>query len=256
MRRIFVAVCCWLGLAATAMALPSSLRVCWEEGEKPPYLMIEDNGAVRGIAVEMLTDILWHAGIRPEHVIRPWRRCLAELEAGQVDLVPNASYRSDRAQYALYSDELYETHLALFYRKDRFRIPPRVTDRDSMQGFRLGGVLGFNYDQYQGLVRIDTSARDREMLLRMLQAGRFHLALEQVEVVRMMAQQGLLDWRELAYVPDPIVPTRAFHVLISKRLAEAVPVKAVVDRGIERLQRSGQWQRIHDRYLGVLSANN
>lgn len=124
------------------------------------------------------------------------------------------------------------------------------------KAFVWGGVLGFNYDQYQGLVRIDTSARDREMLLRMLQAGRFHLALEQVEVVRMMAQQGLLDWRELAYVPDPIVPTRAFHVLISKRLAEAVPVKAVVDRGIERLQRSGQWQRIHDRYLGVLSANN
>lgn len=234
-------------LAGDGMNTVSS---CWEDGLKPPYLMLDPSDRPTGIAVDMVDEIFRRKNIRVQHVVRPWKRCLAEVESGEVDLVPNSSYREERARYALYSAPLYETHLVLFYTHRRFPAPPRITRIEDLQAFRLGGILGFNYDQYAGKLSIETSARNRRALLQMLQVDRYDFAVEQLEIVRMMEVRGEIRLNGIGHTPDPVTPTKAFHVLVSKRHPDATRVKKILDEGIAGLQRDGTSRSINARYLG------
>lgn len=246
-----------LGMLCLPAAAANPLReivVCWEDGLKPPYLMLDPSSRPTGIAVDMVDEIFKRGNIKVQHLVRPWKRCLAEVESGEVDLVPNASYREERACYALYSAPLYETHLVLFYTHRRFPEPPKIARIDDLKAFRLGGILGFNYDQYEGKLPIETSARNRRALLRMLEVDRYDFAIEQLEIVRMMEARGEIRLNGIGHTPDPVTPIKTFHVLISKRHPDATQLKIVLDEGIAGLQRDGTSRRISARFLspGVL----
>ena len=241
-----------LGMLCLPAVAANPLRetvVCWEDGLKPPYLMLDPSSRPTGIAVDMVDEIFRHKSVKVKHVVRPWKRCLAEVESGEVDLVPNSSYREERARYALYSDPLYETHLVLFYTHRRFPDPPKITRIDDLKAFRLGGILGFNYDQYEGVLPIDTSARNRRTLVRMLEVDRYDFVIEQLEIIRMMEARGEIRLNGIGHTPDPVTPTKKFHVLVSKRHPDARQLKKILDEGIAGLQRDGTSRRISARYL-------
>ncbi|QLG89732.1 amino acid ABC transporter substrate-binding protein [Chitinibacter bivalviorum] len=239
-----------LSTAGVAAAMPNQLSICWEDGLKPPYLMLDAQGQVAGIAVDMVNEILRRQQIRPKHIIMPWKRCLAEVESGSVDLVPNSSYRDERAQYALFTEPLYDTHVVLFYNVKRFNVRPQIRSVDDMKRYSLGGILGFNYDQYGGQLNIDTSAKSRDILLRMMMAGRFDVAIEQLEVIQMMRQQNEVNLEQIAYLPDPVQPVKHFHILVSKKHPQAAAVKKMLDDGIAGLKRDGSAKAIQVRHLG------
>ena len=48
------------------------VSINWEEGLKPPYLMLNDKKQPTGIAVDMITEILLTSNIRPKHKFVPW----------------------------------------------------------------------------------------------------------------------------------------------------------------------------------------
>ena len=127
--------------AAAQEAGKAALRLCWEDTPKLPYLVLEKNQAPRGISVDLVTAILKRAGLAAEAVVWPWKRCLAEIAAGSIDLVPNASYTDDRTKFALFSKPLYRTHMAFFYDTRRFASPPVIEPHDNLKALRIGGVL-------------------------------------------------------------------------------------------------------------------
>lgn len=243
-----IALC--LPLLASAQPLPSEVSICWEEGLKPPYLMLDAQGQVAGIAVDMVNEMLKRRQVQPKHLVRPWKRCLAEVESGEVDLVPNASYRDERAQYALYSEPLYETHLMLFYHTKRFATPPTIRQLDDMKRYSFGGILGFNYDQYAGQLKIDTTAKNRDILFRMLTVGRYDFAIEQLEVILMMQARKELSLEHVASVPEPIQPVKLFHILVSKKHSQAEELRKMLNDGITALKRDGSARKIQAKHLG------
>ena len=137
--------------AAAQEAGKAALRLCWEDTPKLPYLVLEKNQAPRGISVDLVTAILKRAGLAAEAVVWPWKRCLAEIAAGSIDLVPNASYTDDRTKFALFSKPLYRTHMAFFYDTRRFASPPVIEPHDNLKALRIGGVLGFNYQHLKDI---------------------------------------------------------------------------------------------------------
>ena len=225
------------------------VTVCWEEGLKPPYLMLDEHHQPIGIAVDMLNEILKKEHIKVNNVVRPWKRCLEQVKTNEVTLVPNSSFTEERAAFSLYTKPLYETHLVLFYRKEAFPGTPNVKTLDELAKYRVLGISGFNYQRYQGKVKVEDAPRSRETQASMLAAGRGDFAAEQLEVHQYMAKQGKLNVSGLASIPDPAQATQPFYVLVSKAHPLGREIADLIDKGIEEGRRKGLDKRIADKYL-------
>ncbi|WP_373976441.1 transporter substrate-binding domain-containing protein [Chitinibacter sp. SCUT-21] len=250
MKWRFLGAALFLPVLTAAQTLPSEVSVCWEEGLKPPYLSLDSQGQVAGIAVDMVNEIFKRRQLSPKHLIRPWKRCLAEVETGEVDVVPNSSYRDERAQYALYTEPLYTTHLVLFYHTKRFAQAPVIRQLDEMKPYSFGGILGFNYDQYAGQLKLDTTAKNREVLFRMLIAGRYDFAIEQLEVIQMMKARKELSLEQMAYIAEPVQPVKNFHILVTKKHPQAEELRRLINDGIAAIKRDGTAKKIQIKHLG------
>ena len=250
MNRLLALACLMVFFSrSVAASLPEELRVCWEDSEKPPYLTLKDPKRPEGIAVELVDDILARQKIRARHIVLPWKRCLADLESGLVNLVPNASFSEERTKYALFSRTLYTTHMVLFYNRLKYPSPPKISSESDMKAYRLGGILGFNYAYYKEPLQIDTGAKNRIALLRKLEAGRIDLAIEQLEIVQMIMRREKINPDRFGYIPDPVIPAKTFHILVSKRHPQAAAIKTMLDEKINEMLQDGTTQKITARYL-------
>jgi polar amino acid transport system substrate-binding protein len=54
------------------------------------------------IEIDKITNIAKNNGLKVKFKLMPWKRALLLLEKGMIDGVANASYKDDRAKYALY----------------------------------------------------------------------------------------------------------------------------------------------------------
>lgn len=224
-------------------AVANEVRVCWENTEKPPYLMLNGSGTPQGISAEIVAAILRTARIQDRPVVQPWKRCLSDIANGTTDLVPNASLNEERAQYALFSKAIYRTHMAFFYDRQKYRTPPVIRTLDDLRAYRVGGVLGFNY-AYLGETFIDTGAKSREALLLKLEAGRIDLAVEQREVMLEVIRRNGFRRDQFSYVTDPFVDEKTFHIMVSKRHPDAQNLLKKIDAAIDALIRNGTLSRI------------
>ncbi len=126
------------------------VTICWEDGLKPPYLMLKNGNSkgtdsITGVAVETIQKIFKKNNIKTENVLLPWKRCLAEIQNGNIDVVPNASINPERQAYAFFTEEpLYSTNMVLFYVKKRFKKKPIINKLEDFKNYTVGGYLGFN----------------------------------------------------------------------------------------------------------------
>ncbi|MDC8783910.1 substrate-binding periplasmic protein [Roseateles koreensis] len=251
MFRLFLAAITLL-LIKPALAIGiSEITVCWEEGLKPPYLMLNEQQKVTGIAVDMLNEILEHEKIKAINVLRPWKRCLEQIKTNEVTLVPNASFNEERAQFSHYTKPLYETHLVLFYRKDVFPEQPQVKTMESLSKYRVIGINGFNYQRYQKKIMIDTGALDRKAQFAMLVAGRGDFAAEQLEVHQYLDKQNKPRSLALDYIPDPAQGTQPFYILVSKAFLQGNELASLIDKGIDRWKAKGLDKKLVEKYLAL-----
>lgn len=223
--------------------------IAWESGLKPPYLMLDNNQSPVGIAVDILSEILKRKNIKARHIVMPWKRCLKYIQQQKVDIVPNASFKKDRAEYAFYSNPLYETHLVLYYLKSKFQAPPDIKTVRDLKPYRVGGILGFNYKQYEGVLTVHTGAKSRIALIKMLNAERVDFAVLQKEIMLARQKKGDVDLSGLAYIPDPGRPINVSHILTVKN-SKGELLKSIIDAGIIELTNDGTIQKINKVYLG------
>jgi len=225
------------------------VTVCWEDGLKPPYLMLDDQQKPTGIAVQMLSEIFKSQQVRVKHVVRPWKRCLEQVKTNEVTLVPNASFTEERAAFSHYTKPLYETHLVLFYSKAVFPSAPSIRTLEELSKYRVIGISGFNYQRYQGKVTLEEGARNRETQNAMLRAGRGEFATEQLEVSQYLAKQGKLKLDGLGTISDPAQATQPFFILVSKAHPLGREITEMIDREIEELKRKGRDKKITAEHL-------
>ena len=153
---------------ASAHKGDNNLVICWERNLKPPYLMLDSSKKISGIAVDWVESILNSQGIAFEHTVEPWKRCLKELETGSVHMVPNASFKPERAIFSLYSDVLYSTHLKFYFSSEKLQQYKKFTQPSDFLPYVVGGVSGFNYSFFKNKLEIDTGAQNRQSLLEKL----------------------------------------------------------------------------------------
>lgn len=228
-KTLILSLCFIQGAALAA----EPVKICWESALKPPYLELGNNGKVRGAMVYRLEKILKNANITFEHSLLPWSRCLQGVEKGSIDVVPNASYKSKRAKFALYSLPAYASELVLYYNLEKFPTPPLIRDTQALSQYKVGGIQGFNYSFYKGQVTISPKVKQRSQLIDMLQRQRIDFAVMQSNVVNELVKRKEFGLRGIGLVPDPVKPRKEYHILVSKKSAQAEQLLKIINQGLD-----------------------
>jgi signal transduction histidine kinase len=211
----------------------------------PPYEFLDRDGKPAGYNVDLTRAIGEVMGMSIEFRFGTWSEMRAGLVSGEIDALQGISYSEERARELDFAPPHAIVHHAIFARRDT----APVASLDGLRGKRVivfgGGIMdetltrrGMGAD----LVRTATPAD----ALRLLASG-------QHDYVALALLPGMYITRELQLTN--VVPV-AKHVL-AERYGYAVKkgnveLLARFDEGLAILKKTGRYQAIASRWLGVL----
>ncbi|MBV1920442.1 MAG: transporter substrate-binding domain-containing protein [Pseudomonadales bacterium] len=81
-----------------------TISICSDANYWFPYTF-DENGASRGLHVDIVTNALTKLGIKVVIEPLPWKRCLFSAKKGKYDAVISASFKQGRAEYLYYPED-------------------------------------------------------------------------------------------------------------------------------------------------------
>lgn len=230
---------CSVGLATAKPVVVGGDR------DYPPYEFIDRNGKPAGYNVELTRAIAEVMGLQVEFRLGGWSEQLSDLKAGRIDLLQGISWSESRAASIDFTPPHTIVNHAIFARKEAVAVSSlkelqgkRVTlHRDGIMHEQLT-AMGYGKD----LVPTPTPAD----ALRLLAAGECDYA-----VVAMVP--GMYIIRE--YKLSNLVPVA--RSIASQKYGYAVrkgndELLARFTEGLAILKKTGQYDAIHAKWLGVL----
>lgn len=216
------------GAAVAAAAPAEPLRVCstvW-----PPYTTLADDGrSVAGLHSERVTRALQAAGVDIVIEAVSWERCLRDLADGYYAAAYSASFKPERALYAVYPEVALEVvrYVAVVRRGDgagwdgrhRFELLPQPVG--SPRGWAITDALR----QEPGL-RLDDSSSHNDQDIRKLLAGRIGSAVLEARAAQVLLARHDREHR-LEILAEPVEAARRYYMIFGR--------KALGDAGAERL---------------------
>jgi len=242
----------WLALTGATQAqtvedapAPPPRIVVGADRDYPPYEFIDRNGQPAGYNVELtqaIAEVMW---MTVEFRFGTWADMRSALMSGEVDALQGISYSEDRARYLDFAPPHAIVHHAIFARKET----SPVASLDELQGKKVsvfrGGIMdealtrrGFGPD----LVRTGTPAD----ALRLLASGK-------CDYVALALLPGMYITRELQLTNVGVAAQRVaaerYGYAVKKGNAELL---ARLDEGLAILKKTGRYDAIHAKWLGVL----
>ncbi|MDP3815794.1 ABC transporter substrate-binding protein [Pseudomonas sp.] len=254
-----------LCLAASPLAEADTQVTLLVDDSYPPYTY-QRNGEAAGIYVDILraAEPLLH-GYRLRLRPLPWRRALAEIEAGRELAVVPPYYRpQERPWIAPYSVPMLEERLAVFCRQDIFKDNPRLRWPEDYRGLRFGNNMGFLpggqpfWSAVQlGLIHVEEAPGNRANLLKLVHQRIDCYLNDRLSVLSELAgmrDDGLYEPSKHGLIAEgPSVSVENGHVGFSNRTAERFPFKQdfadQLDSALIQLRQSGEIERIVQRYI-------
>lgn len=169
--RLLIAI--WLAVRCCAA---SALELVIATDEYPPYISADPR---QSFITELYTEIGKQMGVTFRFRFAPWKRCLAELDAGRVWAVVPFVPTPERQRRYLLSSTLYTRKAKFFYHEHGGREwLPGYKDLLELTPFRIGGVAGYWYEAMfrQAGIPLDLAVNDLSNF-RKLEVGRFELAI-------------------------------------------------------------------------------
>lgn len=114
MRWAILLILC-LCLQLPGIAAAKTVRVCIYEN--PPLIFTDQNGRAQGLLPELLTAVAKNNGWQLQFTSTIWPECLAQLEAGTVDVLPAIAYTEQRAQKFRFAQETVLTNWGQIYQQ-------------------------------------------------------------------------------------------------------------------------------------------
>lgn len=261
-RRAWLALALVLPLLARAETLVTLLI----DEAYPPYSYRTDTG-VAGIYADILRAAepqLRQHGYRLQLEPQPWRRALAEVEAGRVlALVPPYYRPRERPWIKPYSVPMVEERVVLFCHRAVFADGPRPRWPADYHGLRFGNNPGYlSADPAfweavrRGLIVVEEAPGNRANLQKLLRQRidcYFNERLSIRAELAQMQREGLVkDRASSVIVEGPTITLEHGHVGFSDRTGARFPYKEDfarrLDAALERLRRTGEIDRIVRRY--------
>jgi polar amino acid transport system substrate-binding protein len=223
-----------LALAASGAARAAdAIRIAFEDKEQPPYYMGEGTAidwAKPGISVAIVKKAAEDLGFSADFKRQPWKRCLDDLKAGNVDAIFNSSFQKERQEYGVYpgggtanSAQRITTIAYSLYRKKGNPVSWDGKAFTNLDG-PIGAVAGYSIvgDLKKMSVAVE-EANSTDVNLKKLLAGRIPgVAAQDVTADQFLTHA---DFADLEKVKPPLV-TKDYFVMLSRAYVDADPARA------------------------------
>jgi len=213
----------------------------------PPYEFIDSNGEPTGFNVELTRAIAEVMGLNVEIRLGHWDGMRRALEKGEVDIVQGMAFSKERTREVDFSTPHALLYQSIWTRRDDRRIRSLgelrgkevIVMRNSiMQDFMRG------YDPAARLILTDTLAD----ALRLLNEGKHDCALVSKLTGKYLEKE--LGLKRIIPVAEPII-TQQYGYAVKKGNTDLL---GQFNEGLAILKRSGEFQEMHGRWLGVLES--
>jgi polar amino acid transport system substrate-binding protein len=211
----------------------------------PPYEFINKLGQPAGFNVELTRAIAEVMGLKAVINLGPWNEMRQGLEAGSVDIVQGMAFSPQRTREVDFSTPHALLYQSIWIRRD----DRRIRSIDDLHGktvivMRNSIMQDFmrSFDPGAKLILTDTLAD----ALRLLNEGKYDCALVSRLTGKYLEKE--LGLKRIIPVAQPII-TQPYGYAVKKGNLELLDK---FNEGLAILKRTGQYQKIHDRWLGVL----
>lgn len=212
----------------------------------PPYQFLDKNGEPRGFIVDLTRAIARVMGMQIEIRLDDFGKILKELDSGEVDILEGLSYSDARAREYDFSTPHSIIVQAIFARKGT----PAVKSLEELKGKKVlvhsgGGMHSYFREKHNDADLVLTGS-PRETL-RQLAAGRCDYAVVALLPAMYIIREEKLS--NLVPVATNVAPQRYYCYAVKKGNAELV---AQMNEGLSILKKTGEFNEIYDRWIGVL----
>ena len=235
------------------------IKICWEDKLKPPYLKFDfnrnkeplDGQIPTGLSADILLNSLKDLKeIKIKHVFLPWKRCLNEIEKGNVDIVPNTLHLEEREKFAYFSDQpMYTTHLVFLYSIAEFPNAPILKTLDNIKKYTVGGIIGHNYSFFENRVKMNLHSSDRMELVSGLLQNKYPLALEQLELMKNLEKDKMINLKGIGFIPSPVESEKSYFVMFGKKTKYSAELKLLYDSGFQKIATNGTLEKLSHEYF-------
>jgi polar amino acid transport system substrate-binding protein len=215
------------------------LRACFVEWQ--PYAWTAGSDATAGISVEILRLAAARAGLSALFSEMPWKRCLAEVERGRLDVAMDGA---PRPEFVVGKESYVTSHYVFWVRgDDRLR---GSSDPVHLNGRRISLIQGWWYPPalHQAGTHLDFIELDSEEgQLRGLALGRQDAAYGEWITMRLKAERLRLDLR-------PLLPAHVavqFYPLFHRGRSD---LARRVDVALAALREEGVVDTVYRRHVG------
>lgn len=253
LARFLLALAVLVAAAPVQAALPPELRVCGDVLEFPPFVYFErvdgkKTSTVRGYDVDVLNLIVAGSGRKLQIDMLPWARCLLLGARGKYDILLDGIRVPERERDFLLAESHYAVTPLFLYLKDRPR--PPIDSLDSLKQVRVCSQADYNYSTF-GLTdaMISNRARSVDDAATMLKLDRCNVLLQELEILRANARLGgidLLNDPTLVQERPAWLGSLEFHYLVSRAVPYRRELLQLLDRGVARLRKSGELERVRN----------
>jgi len=211
----------------------------------PPYIV--DQGAEKGAATALVSEIFKRAGYQTEITIETWPRTLEGTSAGIYDVIISAWYTKERETKFQYTDPYFVNTIQFVKRKDA---PINFKTYQDLKGLVIGVVNGYAYgdefDNAQGLLKLPSNHLIQNLLK--LQQGRIDLTLGDKWVVRHeLTEYFPTAIKDFAFLGKPVA-TRTLHSAVSRTNPNHDKIVKDFNKALKAMKADGTYEKILDRY--------
>lgn len=137
----------------------------------PPYDM-SDKTYVSGINIELFREIAKELNLEIKYSPAPWKRLLAMMKSGKIDIIGTASKNSEREKFMNYLEPPYMYGKKVFYLNKKEKvIIDKFTDLHNLKVGLIRGSKHYDkFDKDNKLIRKEVS--NEKLYMRMLAANR------------------------------------------------------------------------------------
>ena len=225
-------------------------------GVSEPFILGTAN-APSGTDIEILNSALAVSGCKA-HIKSldaiSWKRNLALLGIGNLDIVMLASWSEERDKYAYFSDPYRSSYLAVFIRSkdldsEKFKI--NAIDDLTKYNFTLGIGRGFVYGEkvdklikkLKDKVKVSNKVEKNRRLLKSKLIDGYISYIPTEPLV--LKEGGLED--KVKILPNSIVKTGDIHFMLSKQSTSKELLQAI-NQGLKEIKSNGTYDRIIKKY--------
>jgi len=179
------------------------LKVGLGELDYPPFYF-QKGGKYYGAAIEIAQYIAEKLGHTLSFERYPWRRVQFYLRTGKIDMVVLYFKTPEREKYVEYTDtpHLYESSYLIVSKGTEISYNGNLKE---LQSYKFGNVRGYSHgDKYNNASYLNKQhVNNEKLLIRMLLAERFDIAVGNKAVVNMYAKQEKLH-DKISFLIPPI----------------------------------------------------